>query len=190
MKDLIFVTSFLYGDEIARISSRMRSLIDASGSTSEKIVAINNTFRACNDLQTSMKNCIGEVLAYPLSSSTTQAATITDQSSLPDLRIRNYIDTCILRLQHSMLQLLFYATSLPDLSVDYCEKLAHLRQVSVHQSQAIADRILMTLPRFLPEQGTRLPNWADALRLLWPARLIVYSPILCKANSAIAFCLS
>ena len=90
-----------------------------------------------------------------------------------------------MRLHFSILELLFHAAKLPNLPIYLYEDIARRRQVSILQSQVRADRILKTLPIFMPklsdlpaeEQGARLANWADSLRLLWQIRLIASSPV-------------
>jgi hypothetical protein len=184
MATTVLVPLLLFGDEAARICSRTRSLIE-EGSPEKILSAIPDIVRACNDLESSTKDHFGDVMACPALSSAAQSIAVEDQSSLSDLRLRNHIDACFLRLHYSILELLFYAAKLLDHTISQHEDIAHLRRASILQSRARADRILMTLPRFMPKTSARLAegqeirvaSLPDILRLMWPVRLIASSPV-------------
>jgi hypothetical protein len=188
-----FVPLYLYCDEAARICGYARSLID-EGSPENMLSAIADIVRACNDFERSMNDYFGGVLTHPSLNSVAQFAAAEGLKSLSGLHIRNYIDSCFLRLHYIILELLFHVMQLPGHSISQSEDIARLRRFSIIQSQARADQILMTLPYLLPKQDPRpteepktcIANWAHGVRLLWPLRLIVSSPVVYERQKTIA----
>jgi hypothetical protein len=93
------------------------------------------------------------------------------------LHIRNHIDTCILRIHSVLLDLLREALTWPEIFAGTHSQLGGLQQVCTEVAQECADRILSSIPQFLPDDSSSdPPGWADALRLMWPARVILASP--------------
>jgi hypothetical protein len=175
------------------MSSRARALAEM-GSQEEMLPAAIFAIEACNDLERRMSEKFGHLVPCSLSESAAQPAVVDDHRQVQALRLRNYIDATFLRLYYSILELLFHAAKFSDHSMDQREEIGWLRQLHILQSQARADRILMTLQIFLPNpsdqsgaaKGSILANWADSVRLLWQMRVLASSPVLLERQKTAA----
>lgn len=185
--NISFMSLFRLCDEAARICSSVRALVEEA---SLKDMFFGATFIAesINDLDKRMQDHFGASVAPPLINSTAESALMNDYITIQDLRIRNYIDACFLRLHYSVLELLFHAARFPGHSGNQLKAIAELRDLNIQLSQARADRILSTLHTFLQDASREISfsNWADSLRLLWQVRLIASSPVLLERQKRVA----
>lgn len=176
---------FVFCDEAAWISTRARTLAE-TGHQEEMLPAATFAIRDCNDLESRMREKFGPLVPCSLSDLAARPVVSEDHNVIQALRIRNYIDATFLRLYYSILELLFHAAKFSGNSIDQREEIGTLRQLHILQSQARADRILATLPIFLPNSSnqpgsdmeTHRANWADSVRVMWNMRLVASSPVL------------
>lgn len=153
--------------------------------------AANFIFQASKDLESRMIEYFGLLIACPLQSPGEHGE---GQMSSQVLRIRNYADASFICLYYSILELLYYVAKSSDRPIDQLKEISRLRRLNILQTQARANRILATLPHFLPKPSnvseeapeTGLTNWADSLKLLWQIRVIAFSPVVLESQKRVA----
>ncbi|KAH8705978.1 hypothetical protein BGW36DRAFT_422503 [Talaromyces proteolyticus] len=188
LSDTIFVPLFSDCDKAARICSNIQYLIHQFSlqGVSEFVPSI---FATCSDLEASMKDHFKKAIEY---SSTVMTPESMEQALrvIAGLQIRNHIDACFLRLDQCLLNLLHHASKQSQQAVGQLEELEHLRKLTIFKSQNRAERILEAVPRLLPVSHScrmgGIGNWANALRLIWPLRLISSFPVLLDSQQSAA----
>jgi hypothetical protein len=171
-KQLSFVPSFFYGDEVARACWVANSSFHEATSTAGKLAAIDGLVYAYDHLKVSLEIFADECISCPSESSMDRF----QRNHSGQLRIRNHVDACILRVHTIALDLLFNTMGLTDISESSAERIAHLQEIISAESQAKGKRILSTLSCLLPDNGIISPSWAESLRMMWPLRMILASP--------------
>ncbi|KAL3444311.1 hypothetical protein BJX65DRAFT_311089 [Aspergillus insuetus] len=172
----LFLPFLLVGDEAAHICSSALRAWDRATEVEERLEILYTAFHSARALEFSMHGS-WERLGLPPGSPPSTSTTPNFKQRHLLLHIRNHIDTCILRIHSVLLGLLREAVSWPEPWPGTHEHLGELRRVCTEVAQECADRILSSVPEFLPDDsGSDSPGWADALRLMWPARVILASP--------------
>ncbi|KAL2832195.1 hypothetical protein BJY01DRAFT_254014 [Aspergillus pseudoustus] len=173
----LFLPFFFQGDEAARIISKTLNAWGRSTQTQEKLGIIEAAFQATRELEITMdqswerlQSCSHHPGNAPAPTMTTAAA----KGAHLLLHIRNHIDTCVLRVNSVLLELLRETNAWSSIWSETRKDLDHLQQSCVDVARDRADRILLTLPQLMPENNAGpLPGWANAMRLMWPARVII-----------------
>lgn len=171
-KQLSFVPSLSFGDEVARACWVANSSFHEAISTADKLAAIDGLVYACGYIKTLLETPAEKGLFFPSESSTDEV----ERSQSGQLRIRNHVDACILRVHSITLDLLFNTMGLTDISESSAARIASLQETISAESQNRAVRILSTLSDLLPNSGNITPSWAESLRMTWPLRMILSSP--------------
>jgi len=141
-------------------------------STAGKLAAIDGLVHACGHLKMLLETPAEKGLPFPSENSLEEIG----RSKSGQLRIRNHVDACILRVHSITLELLFDTMGLTDISESSAAHIANLQETVSAESQTKAVRILSTLSCLLPDNGNIIPSWAESLRLTWPLRMILASP--------------
>lgn len=170
-KQLSFVPSLFYGDEVARACWVADSSFHKATSTAGKLAAIDGLFYACGHRNILLKTPSDNGLLFPSESSMDKIET----SQSGQLRIRNHVDACLLRV-HSIALALLFKMGLTDISESSAAHIANLQDIISAESRHRAVRVLGTLPCLLPENGNITPSWVESLRVMWPLRMILASP--------------
>ncbi|KAL4791936.1 hypothetical protein BDV19DRAFT_369391 [Aspergillus venezuelensis] len=170
----IFLPFFCQGDEAARISSKTLSAWGRAVETQEKLGIIEIAFQSARTLGMTMGRSLDRIRSRSPHSRLNEM--VNTRKAHLVLHIRNHIDTCILRLASELLDLLLETTTWPNIWPETRTHLDHLQRICSHTARERADRILSTIPQLVPENNSEPLGWADALRLMWPARVILASP--------------
>ncbi|KAJ5133877.1 hypothetical protein N7448_001103 [Penicillium atrosanguineum] len=172
----MFMPSFHFGNQAARICKEAKSSCGPLNSTAEKIAAIENAVQTCKAFEMSMNKTIDDLFAGYTASKAVLLTTKLNQN-ISVLRVSNHHDTCLLRLYTVLLELIQNVISQPGISTMEFFRLLGLQQTCMEESQLRISRILEVLPHFLTTgQNLNLPNWADSLKLMWPLRGVLCSP--------------
>lgn len=171
--ELFFIPSFLYGDEITRLCYQANVSYNQAVTTSEKIGTIDQSLEEFRELQSHMKASSAKQ-KFPVAKTPPQVeAPHTSQRGV--FRVRNHIDACVLRVYAIILELLFYTTELMEVSQEDIDHIVSLQEIITEESRVRAANIIESLPCLFPTESMELPSWAEALRLLWPLRMVLYS---------------
>ncbi|KAL3458718.1 hypothetical protein BJX64DRAFT_291871 [Aspergillus heterothallicus] len=171
----IFLPFFYQGDEAARISSKALSVWGRTFEQQEKLGIIETAFQSARTLAMVMDRSLDRIHSRSPRPRLNEPVN-TRQAHHLVLHIRNHVDTCILRLDSELLNLLLETTAWPNIRPETRAHIDHLQRICSQSAWERTDRILATIPQFMPENSSDPPGWADALRLMWPARVILASP--------------
>ncbi|OJJ46178.1 hypothetical protein ASPZODRAFT_2070938 [Penicilliopsis zonata CBS 506.65] len=189
-----FVCVFDFGYQASLICSRIRRVVLAEPPLQSTVLSI---WAAIDEFTSRTQGYFERVC-------------ITDDEDalvLHDMATRNNIDAMHLRVQFCVLELVSYCYTFYTSSVENSrlQQIANALQLLQRQYAAIqssrqkADRILRTLPYLLaidplhgplatslPQSANRQPNWSDALRIMWPLRLLAASTVVLDIHRQVA----
>lgn len=162
------------GYRVSIICARIRGLIDTRD-MGELLSNMPSILEEVDQLDVEMTVRLDEV-----------AARWADPLDLRNLGLSNYGRSFLIRMRYSILELLFTASKTPDYPVDLID-MRQQREYCVALIRTLADQVLLTVPHILGPEILDLPSdsfktsrprsWSDALRLLWPLRLLGSSPV-------------
>jgi len=184
-----FIPLFSHCDMAARICNRFQDLRQQSPIENAPGVMMD-IIRTCSELEMSINDSFNALISF--GSSFTAPKTIEEiLTTSIGLYMRTQIDASFLRIDQNLLQLLSHLSERFVYPASHMENLRNLRSVTILQSKRRADRILQTVPYFLPASTSKSAsfycgNWANSLRLLWPLRLVASSPFLSASQNASA----
>lgn len=172
--ELLFIPSFFYGDAVARLCRGSCISFRQAETSTEKIAAIDGAIESFNKLQATAEASTMHAFQTSKSKSTPEVES-PHKCQLGKLRVRNHVDACVLRVYSLTLELLFYTADLSDITQSLADHVLRLQEEIAEESRMRVSRILESLPYLFPENTGETPSWAEALRLMWPTRMVYFS---------------
>jgi hypothetical protein len=171
--DEVFLMVSTYAYKVSCICARIQNFVINKDMEKADIV-VPTILSEADDIETD----------FQLRMSSDAASSRLDPGNLPLLAQWHLYRATRIKLQYSLLELFRHLAKLPNLLFNV-DSMQQTNQKSVLIVRETAEEVLKTIPYAIGNlssqqrevQTSRSRSWSDALRMLWPLRIIAFSPL-------------